>query len=948
MIKRRIFVIALIFVVIFTSFLSFQTVSVNAESYQLSNGDTFIYNYERNENTYTHNLFMPDENKESYAFNSIYFSKDEHKHLRAFNVTNTNISSTYIEVLDVQTGHHYYSRYWNNTYYKWNSNGWYEDNLDESYDIIYTTSDSGNANYMYFNNYTNLVFDPTFNFGISTFISQETRTYIVNGEIFTLLVDVYYSKLNECEDTWNFTIYGVETTVHIYNYDEYYYYVDNNTGILLEFKKNYHCEEFYSFYEYLSDYNTYVNFTHSENRGFSELHTLTRASRFYSTSDNSFVPYFIFKDYNWDKPITNSTTGITFPLQFSKDVVKMEFYVRNSQYVDWLWNLVDSQTITGTELNYTAPIEDFEYLFKKMNKEFKIIVYDAKGNFFVKCYSLEDRRYPIPEWQSQIETSAKYKMVEDKELVLKPLYIYSDTTWKVETRFYYNQSDLTQFWSNTYESYGNRTIDLWIGGTLTVGDYTVNITFTDAVNTTYSEIVPVTIYPSGTDVDPPSLNVPWYEEKDIGKPHKWVIGDYEEFWFETWDDNPNYYKFYIDGVLYDTENYSEQIRKYYTLNDLINEVGLHNLTVITYDQSGNYRKESFWLKAYPEGTDVKRPGVESTEISYYELGSAERFTFKIFEQNPDYYEIKLNGEIISSGNYNRDNFEIFFTGKELFNETGINILTLFANDTSGKVGDGDWQTNVVPSQPELDPPTFENIYDVDYYRIGDDYDFSFYINDKYPDTYNLYINGNLTLSNVPYEGYGWYPENEQHLQLRDYIFEEGTYEIYIEAFDQWGNNNNITIYVNAYNEAYQDDYDAPQIDTNMDYWHAIEYVIGTSKTVKFTLYDANPDYYELYIDDELIKTDSYTDGSTISFNLNTYITEEGVHSIKMVAYDVFGNSNELKLSIKAVYESSSSGDTNETTSQDKQTLDLPFSIWSIFIALPVITIIAKKFKKYKT
>ncbi|MHA1416888.1 MAG: hypothetical protein ACTSRR_11610, partial [Candidatus Heimdallarchaeaceae archaeon] len=107
------------------------------------------------------------------------------------------------------------------------------------------------------------------------------------------------------------------------------------------------------------------------------------------------------------------------------------------------------------------------------------------------------------------------------------------------------------------------------------------------------------------------------------------------------------------------------------------------------------------------------------------------------------------------------------------------------------------------------------------------------------------------------------------------------------------------------------------------------------------------DYYELYIDDELIKTDSYTDGTTISFNLNTYITEEGVHSIKMVAYDVFGNSNELKLSIKAVYESGSDN-TNETTTQDKQTIDLPFSVWSIFIALPVITIIAKKLKKYKT
>jgi len=79
---------------------------------------------------------------------------------------------------------------------------------------------------------------------------------------------------------------------------------------------------------------------------------------------------------------------------------------------------------------------------------------------------------------------------------------------------------------------------------------------------------------------------------------------------------------------------------------------------------------------------------------------------------------------------------------------------------------------VVPSQPESEVPIFGDIHDVDYYRVGTNYDLSFYIVDKYPDVYNLYINGNLTLSDVPYEGYGWYPEALQHLQLHNYIFEE--------------------------------------------------------------------------------------------------------------------------------------------------------------------------------
>ncbi|MHA1416621.1 MAG: hypothetical protein ACTSRR_10230, partial [Candidatus Heimdallarchaeaceae archaeon] len=745
--KKKSLIIALILVATFTSFVNFQTAVVNAENYQLNNGDTFIYNYIRKYDSYTNELFFPDENKESYAYERVYINKEEYNYLRAFNVTNTNLSSSYIEVLDVITGSTNHSYYYNDTNYRWGVDGWYIESSDE-YEKTYDSWDSGYTDYRTLSNYTNLVFDPIGYFGASTFISQEIRTYIVNGEVFTLQVDIYYS-------TW----YDVETTAHSYNYDECYYYVDNNTGILLEFKKNYHSDVFYSFYEYLPDYNTYVNFTRVEINQNSKTYTLTKASKFYSTSDNSFVPYFIFKDYSWTQPITNSTTGITFPFLFSKDVVKMEFYVHNYQYSFWRWDLVDSQTITSTELNYTAPIDYFEYTPYNKYKDFKIIVYDTNGNLYVEFHSLKDDRYPIPEWQSQIETNKEFKGVEDKELILKYLYIYSDTTWKVETRFYYNQSDLTQFWSNYFEGYGNRTLDVWIGGTWAVGDYTVNITFTDAVNTTYSTIVPVTIYPSGTDVDPPYLYIRWYEGKDFGKPYKWAIGNYEEFWFKTYDDNPDYFELYVDEVLYETMNYTTQLYYYYDFNNLINETSLHNLTVISYDAFGNYKKESFWVMVYPEGTDLREPDLGWNVNSYYELGSAERYSFWIYEKNPDYFEFKLNDEIISSGQYN-DGFEIYFNGTELFSETGKHILSLFANDTSGNERVYDWEINVVPSQPETDPPTFENIYDVDYYRIGDYYDFSFYINDKYPDTYNLYINGNLTLSNVPYEGYGWYPENE--------------------------------------------------------------------------------------------------------------------------------------------------------------------------------------------
>ncbi|UJG43441.1 MAG: hypothetical protein K9W46_13860 [Candidatus Heimdallarchaeum endolithica] len=276
-------------------------------------------------------------------------------------------------------------------------------------------------------------------FSQTLLLSQETRTYEINGEEFTLQVDVYYYKSEVWENSWNSTWYDVETEVNSYNYDEYYYYVDNNTGILLEFKQISNNKNYISFYDYVPEYNTYVNFTREETTNHKYFYTLVKASHFYSTTDNSFVPYFTFRNYDWDQPITNSTTDITFPLQFSEDVVKIELYVENLMYSHWIWELVDTQTITSSELNYTVPIDYFEYQPNNRWKDFKIIVYDAKGNMFIRFRTIKDDRYPIPEWQSRIETNKVYKGVEDKELQLNHLYIYSDTIWKVETRFYYNQ-----------------------------------------------------------------------------------------------------------------------------------------------------------------------------------------------------------------------------------------------------------------------------------------------------------------------------------------------------------------------------------------------------------------------------------------------------------------------------------------------------------------------------
>jgi len=936
-------------VIIFSSLMFITAPSVKnarANIDPLNIGDEFYYKVDSKTTSEYEYIFLPDDNREYDA----YISNNRYTYYTngAFALKIENLYSSSVEAKTVRSAMVREKQDWNNIYYKWDTSGWILDyNYSDTYYYYDEYESYGSVYTNNYNNYSKLQLDPFYYFYSSTYIETQTLSYVVNGESFDLAIDIYFYNDSGADGTgytsWSlYESYGVEYNVTSTSYYEYYYYVDNNTGTLMQYNSNYVYYASGSFYEWVDydDYNTNVSYTYKYHMYEETKYMLTKATEFYSTSNSyAFLPYLEFTDYSWQQPITNSTTEIVFPLIFSDDTVRLEVYYRDPEY--YYYSLFDNITISSTSYNYTVYVDQLNYYWG-YSQSFRFKAFDNAGNVFMSSVYIADDRIILPDWKSQVKFPDIGKGIEYDSLYIGEIYVYSDTSWTLSVEFYYNQSDLTQYYSNWYEGFGNTTLNVYAGYNYPIGDYTANLTFIDAVNTTYTALIPVKIYPEGTDIWSPSLDTMWYPDKYSGEPYKYALGTYETFYFNVYDENPGYYEFYINSVLYDSGNYSDDWNYYYyPFADLFNTTGLYNLTVVAYDSWGNYRIETCWVQVYPEGTDVKDPYVGTSFYSYFHLGSSNRYTFWLYEDFPAYYELKVDDTILYSGEYTNGE-EIYFYGSDIFTDTGDYTVSIFLNDTSGNEYSDSWIIHVLEAAYEGNPPEFSYVYDVDQYIIGDEYWVSFNINDDYPDVYNLYVDGNLTLENATYRGSGWY-DDTQWLNLQDFIFTEGMHTITIEAFDQWGNSANISFTVNAYSSP--PDYSDPFISSDYSNGDVIKYKLGTYFELRFVLFDDNPANYTFYINYEVVDSGTYYDGMELVYALGDYITEEGTYTITIEATDTSSNIQSITFKVEAYSSSTGDGSNTEPTESTRQTLELSFNYWPLFISLPVMTILLKKRKR---
>ncbi len=159
------------------------------------------------------------------------------------------------------------------------------------------------------------------------------------------------------------------------------------------------------------------------------------------------------------------------------------------------------------------------------------------------------------------------------------------------------------------------------------------------------------------------------------------------------------------------------------------------------------------------------------------------------------------------------------------------------------------------------------------------------IEDAYPWYFELYFNESLVLKgNI---------ELDQSVTINamNYIEEPGLYIIELVAYDYAGNTGVNTTRLRILAS------EAPLITVTPG---SIEFEIGMEPSnVTWTITDATPNYYELYLNDSLVEMDNYTSGSQVVFFTKNEINEPGVYNLTLVAYDGVGNSSNSTVIITA-------------------------------------------------
>lgn len=160
------------------------------------------------------------------------------------------------------------------------------------------------------------------------------------------------------------------------------------------------------------------------------------------------------------------------------------------------------------------------------------------------------------------------------------------------------------------------------------------------------------------------------------------------------------------------------------------------------------------------------------------------------------------------------------------------------------------------------------------------------VTDDNPWYYELYLNETLIATgNIE-------KVHTVEINASDVIGSPGEYLIKLIAYDYAGNigESDVTKITVLNNEA-------PEITVNIE---SIEFELGMSPSnITWTLRDATPTNYELYLNDTLIKGNNYTSGDKVVFLTKNQITSAGTYILKLIAFDGVGNNSSSIIIITA-------------------------------------------------
>ena len=307
--------------------------------------------------------------------------------------------------------------------------------------------------------------------------------------------------------------------------------------------------------------------------------------------------------------------------------------------------------------------------------------------------------------------------------------------------------------------------------------------------------------------------------------------------------------------------------------DLIGlDVGLHNFTIIVYDEGGNNVKDTVFVNVAPSTP----PSVSGPGTITYEAGSSgNSITWTASDSYPDSYQIWLDDIVNETGIWDGSNIVFDIDGLD----PGSHNITIVLEDKAGNISTDYVEVTVDDTiDPNIVAPSD---YDYDYGDTGNWVNWT--TTDLYLASYSVLLNGSPHIGTTVISG------TQYNITIDADGLEPGAHNFTLIVLDGSGNEAISSVIIRVI------EYDDPTIDSPEDMLFEEG---STGHTLLWKPYDASPKSYEILQNGTPVKFGDWA-GEWLFDILDSL--SAGDYNYTCVVYDVYGNSasDQVKVTVLA-------------------------------------------------
>ena len=511
-----------------------------------------------------------------------------------------------------------------------------------------------------------------------------------------------------------------------------------------------HIDESYLYEtEILPDYKSYQNIDHTEFNA-TDYHSFVATNPTSTYVDGRYtwnsIDYYrndFVRNYSYNYPgsyweVTNST-------MFTDLITYSETYLSYADVYDGILNFDFTTLFIYTSFNYTTA------------KTYEI-------NGLSSMYSVDVYSYYQ---DSLIQTPYDYfniSYMEDNYYGFEIVY-YVDSVTGFLLEYYFVYYDYYYAYFNDYSTDLAMNVEhVYTDIYVSVEDWKLSET-----NAGYSPIV---------DADLP------YMEIDYGACDFEIVPSMTEIsvFFDIGDSSSlMVLEVYLNGFYHD--GYSGLSNGYYEYNidtkDIPMDENGHELMFVLYDQNNlNHNSTWYW---WLDDIRLEFPEIREIDIiTNYELGTTYICTWKFYDNDPNFFEMKFDGIVVNSGIY-FDHMYISYTLDGNITSPGDYVLSIYANDISGHDTFYDFLIHAYENSTlDSTKPMIDGSSGLIKIEVGEDKELKWILSDVNLCCYELWVNGTFVEQQD-----AWDQQIEVYYELS--TLDLGVWNITIIVHDTFGN-----------------------------------------------------------------------------------------------------------------------------------------------------------------